>query len=247
MLKVDLHVHTNLDPIDGQTGRGVVKHSCEELFAEAQRLGFDAIALTHHVKRIYSDEIAQCAKKYGVLAIQGAEVVIGKAHVLLVNTPHDEVYTFDDLAKLREEHPEVLVIAPHPYYPGAINLRSEFNQYQHLFDAVEYSHFYFRGFNPFNRKALSQATKYNKPVVGTGDVHYLDNLGYTYSIVNTTKKDAVSICDAIKAGSCETVSQPLPVRNVIKSTASMLFRLPKIIFGVKSYSLRTKPIRAKSL
>ena len=46
-------------------------------------------------------------------------------------------------------------------------------------------------------------------MVGNGDVHQLEQLGTTYSLVEA-ERDPVSICEAITAGRVRVVSQPLP-------------------------------------
>ena len=69
----------------------------------------------------------------------------------------------------------------------------------------------------FNVRAERWARTHGKPMVGNGDVHRLEQLGTTYSLVDA-ERDPGSICDAIAAGRVRVVSRPLPW-----STATRLF------------------------
>jgi predicted metal-dependent phosphoesterase TrpH len=230
MLKVDLHTHTDLDPLDGKNGvHPYVKHTVEDLVAHASALGYDAVALTHHKQHVYPTNAAYLEKKYGVLIIPGVEIEIHGMHVLLINTTQDWPKTFEDLAKFKSENPQSLIIAPHPYYPGRICLHQNLVKYIHLFDAIEYSHMYHKYMNLYNKKALLVAKKYNKPVVGTGDVHYLSNMGKTYALVDSLK-DVASICAAVKAGKCAMSTTPLNVRQISSSFIKTLGAFAAMIF-----------------
>jgi hypothetical protein len=49
------------------------------------------------------------------------------------------------------------------------------------------------------------------PLVGNGDVHQLEQLGTTYSLVDTSDRPtANAVCAAIRDGRVEVRSQPLP-------------------------------------
>jgi predicted metal-dependent phosphoesterase TrpH len=217
MLKVDFHTHTDLDPLDGKYGvHPYIKHSPEELVAHASALGYDAICLTHHRKHVFPSNASYLEKKYGVLIIPGVEVEIYGMHVLLINTTQDWPKTFEDLAQFKKDNPQSLIIAPHPYYPGKICLHHNLVKYIHLFDAIEYSHMYHRFMNIYNKKALLVAKKFNKPVVGTGDVHYLTNMGRTYALVDAIK-DTTAICQAVKHGKCAMSTKPLHATQISSS------------------------------
>ena len=219
MLKVDLHTHTNLDPVDGLGSKhNYVLHTPEELIAHAASLGFDAIALTHHLKNIAPENLAQLEAKYGVLVLRGVEVEIHRAHVLLINTEVEGITTFSELADFKKNNPNALIVAPHPFYPGKICLGKQLVAHITLFDAIEYSHMFSKRMNFYNKKAEQVAEQFNKPLVGTGDVHFLSNMGHTYTYVNAAKnKDA--IVAAIKAGDCVCMSEPLKVRQISRAMA----------------------------
>ena len=42
-MKVDLHIHTNLDPIDGKKGKNVVRYNYKEAIDKAKEKGLNAI------------------------------------------------------------------------------------------------------------------------------------------------------------------------------------------------------------
>src|SRR5205814_2257511 len=74
----------------------------------------------------------------GVVLIPGIERSIEGRHVLLLNFRKgtEEVETFEDLARLRQREPG-LVVAPHPYFPARTCLHGYLDRYASLFDAVE--------------------------------------------------------------------------------------------------------------
>lgn len=206
-LKVDLHIHTKEDSEDR------ISYSARELIDAAVARGFDALAITNHDKVTFSPELGSYAAERGVVLIPGVEACIGGKHVLLLNMPfEDGCYTsFEDV--LRQKDSNSLVIAPHPYFPGPTSLDGQLEAAAHLFDAVEYSHFYTHRIN-FNKQAGRFAQKYRLPVVGNSDAHILDQLGLAYSLVEA-EKTPEAIIQAIKAGRVEPVSQPLPLHVLI--------------------------------
>jgi hypothetical protein len=84
----------------------------------------------------------------------------------------------------------------------------------HLFDAIEHCHFYTRWID-FNRPAIRFAREHQLPLVGNSDAHVLDQLGWTYSLVEA-EKTPDSIVQAIKAGRVTPVSEPLSTAKLIR-------------------------------
>ncbi|MBW1896006.1 MAG: PHP domain-containing protein, partial [Deltaproteobacteria bacterium] len=107
-----------------------------------------------------------------------------------------------------------LVMAPHPYFPGPTCLNGQLEATPHLFDAVEYCHFYTDHFD-FNRPALRFAKKHGLPVVANSDAHVFEQFGLAYSLVEAEKTPG-AIVQAIKAGRVQPVSQPLKLVDLIK-------------------------------
>jgi hypothetical protein len=81
------------------------------------------------------------------------------------------------------------------------------DRYADLFDAVECNAMFTRTLD-CNRAARAWAARHGKPMVGNGDVHRLQQLGTTYSLVDA-ERHAGAICDAIRAGRVEVVHRPL--------------------------------------
>ena len=202
MLKVDLHIHTADDPVDRVT------HSTAQLLQRAADLGFDALAVTLHDAQLDVEPYRAQAERYGIVLIAGIERTIEGKHVLLLNFSNaaERVRTFSDLARLRASEPSGLVIAPHPFFPGSSCLRSVLDTHASLFDAVEWNAMFSRRIN-FNTAADRWARAHGKPMVGNGDVHLLEQLGTTFSLVDA-ERDADAICAAIAAGRVEVVARP---------------------------------------
>ena len=64
----------------------------------------------------------------------------------------------------------------------------------------------------FNRRAFALAKTHHKPLVGNTDLHRLDQLGTTYSLVDADP-DPDAICDAIRAGRVEVRTEPISLRR----------------------------------
>ena len=202
MLKVELHTHTSDDPVDP------IPYSTFDLIDRAAELEYDALALTLHDKQLDIAPFVEYAAARGIVLIPGIERTIDGRHVLLLNfsSASASVNSFDDLARLKARE-RGIVIAPHPYYPAASALRGHLNKYGHLFDAVEWNAMFTPLIN-FNAFAERWARKHGKPMVGNGDVHRLEMLGTTYSLVDAAP-NADAICEAILAGRVQVVARPL--------------------------------------
>ena len=72
------------------------------------------------------------------------------------------------------------------------------------------------------------ARRHGKPMVGNGDVHRLEMLGTTYSLVDAPP-DADAICAAIAAGRVEVVARPHSPFAAARLMADLIFdsRLPR--------------------
>jgi predicted metal-dependent phosphoesterase TrpH len=216
VLKVELHAHTSIDSLDAIT------HSTRELIDHAASLRFDALAVTPHDRYFDPAGDLEYARARGLVLLAGIERTIGGVHVLLVNFPAAcaQVRTFDDIAALKHDHPNGLVVAPHALFPNRSALgASALERQAALFDAVEINALYTRHFN-FNLRAAEWARRHGKPLVGNGDIHLLRQLGTTYSLVDApAEPDA--ICAAIKAGRVEVRMRPLSLARAISHFAGM--------------------------
>jgi hypothetical protein len=199
-LKADLHLHTAEDPLDR------IKYTAKELISKASNEGFDVISITNHNQMTFNKDLFRYAQERGILLIPGVEMTIRRRHVLILNPPPGKICSdFSSLAKLRR--PEVLIIAPHPYFPSTYSLNGYLLKHLSLFDALEYCHFYSPLMN-FNQKALEISEFYGFPLVGNSDAHFLSQLGTTYSLIYG-EKNLESIFWAIRQNRVEVVTRPL--------------------------------------
>lgn len=232
MLKADFHIHSNED------NRDLITYSAKEFINAAADKKFDVLALTNHDIFTYSKELSDYAAGKGILLVPGIEATIEGRHVVILNPQQDveSVVTFEDLRAYRKKHPEIFVLAPHPYYPHLrkYSLRSDLMKNIDLFDGIEYCHYYTRVFNRFNSMACKVAKIHGKPVVGTSDSHHLFQIDKTYSMIDA-EKNIASVISALRNDRIKIVSKPLSFFNYSKAVFFILFKyfIKRIIFLFK--------------
>jgi predicted metal-dependent phosphoesterase TrpH len=196
---------------------------------------YDVLALTFHEK-VYERKAFEKVRRYAlsknILLMNGCEAKIEEKHVLLYNITDAErkrIKTFEDLRNMRKELEKkgrnILVVAAHPYFKiiGKTSLGKKLEENIDLFDAIEYHYFYTRLLN-FNNKSVKLAKKYHKPLIGNCDVHFLENIGTTYTLINCSK-NANNIINAIKSGKTILKTEPI-------STARLLWTaLKHVVYG----------------
>ena len=222
MLKVELHAHTADDPEDR------IPYSTCDLIDRAAALGYDALAITLHNRQLDVRPYAGYAAERGIVLIPGIERTLNGAHILLLNFSSrcEEVESFEDLASLRASE-SGLVVAPHPFFP-IHGIGWQMSRHAGLFDAVEYNAMYTSTLN-FNEEGARWARQYGKPLVGNGDIHRLEQLGTTYSLVDADR-DPASICAAIAAGRVQIQTKPLTwpaAVRIFSSIATAPFLAPR--------------------
>lgn len=217
VIKVELHAHTAQDPCD------YIPHSTRDLIDRASGLGYGAIAITLHDRHYDPTADQDHARSRGIVLIPGIERTIDRRHVLLVNFPVEceAVRSFEDVRGLKARHPRGLVIAPHAFYPIGSAMRGHVDRYADVIDAVEVNSMFISWLD-FNRRAVRWARANGKPVVGNTDLHLLEQMGTTYTLVDAPA-DADAICDAIRAGRVELHSTPLPAWRAASIFLRMVF------------------------
>jgi predicted metal-dependent phosphoesterase TrpH len=225
VLKIELHTHTDEDPAD------LIDHSTRDLIDRAVVLGYGGLAITLHDRYFDPAPHSEYARERGVVLMAGIERTIGSRHILLINFPERvaAVRGFDDIARLKHETGG-LVVAPHPYYPIPSALGTDLERHAELFDAVEVNAMYTRALD-FNRRAVEWARAHGKPLVGNTDLHLLEQMGSTYSLVDS-EPDPDAICAAIRAGRVEVRTQPLPTLRAAQLFTRMCWG------GLKGRTLR---------
>lgn len=216
MLKTELHTHTADDPHDA------IPHTARQLIDHAVALGYQALAITLHGKQLDIEPLMPYARERGLVLIRGVEAFIRGRDVLLLNFPPEaeRLRTFENIGRLKAAHPNGLVIAPHPFFPAPRCLWGYMNTHADLFDGVELNAMRTRLVD-FNGAAVRWATRHGKPVVGNSDVHFLAQLGTTYSLVDA-EPTADHVCAAIRAGRVQVRSEPLSVARAAQLCAMIV-------------------------
>jgi len=231
-LKTNLHLHTADDPKDR------IRYSIFEAIDAAAGLGFDVLAQTCHGLHATRKDYIDYAKEKGILLIPGIELCLNGPsrlrgrHVVVLNCGKDieSVRTFADLGEYRINNPEIFIIAPHPYYPhpwDPCSLKEHFLPNLDLFDAIEFSWYYSKFFNRYNKKAEKVAVQKRIPYLATSDTHFLAHLNFSYAIIEAEEKTPAAIFKAIQGGEFYNHSTP---RNFF-SEMIWDYLVKKIIFG----------------
>jgi predicted metal-dependent phosphoesterase TrpH len=210
-VKASLHIHVQGDPTEN------IKYSGFQLLDLAQARGFEVIAFTCHDKVVYSKDLAEYANFKGIVLIPGIEKTIQGKHVIILNaTPETEqIQTFMELKKYKSENPNCFILAPHPFHIFGCSLGYQLIKYINLFDGIEFNYFYNWLLNP-NIISKFIAKKYNKPLIGTSDVHMLEYFSATYSTIQIQEKNLNSILNSLKSNKVEITTKSFSVLELIK-------------------------------
>lgn len=209
-LKANLHFHAAEDPHHN------LDYTIKDGVDRFVSLGFNVLAVTCHGVCVCTTGDIEYAKSKGMLLIPGIEANIYNhktsktlSHVVILNSPKsaETVRTFSDLIKFKKEHPEIFILAPHPYFHRTLSLFDNLEKYIDLFDAIELSWFYSYFFN-LNKKAEKVAKKHNKPYIATSDTHFFDFINTNYVTVEAKEQTAVSFFDAIKKHDYKNTTSP---------------------------------------
>ena len=213
MLKVNLHFHTAEDATEK------IQYTLKQGVEYARMKGYDVLALTCHRAFVCTPEHVANAKQKGILLIPGIEANIfdengRSSHVVILNCDEKSasLRTFDDLRAYKQEHPDVFVLAPHPYYYGNFSLQENLEKHIDLFDAIEHSWFYSIYFDR-NVRAEIVAKQYVKPFISTSDTHFISGLDSDYALVDTDDTTASGVFKAIREKKFRNVTEP---RNVAR-------------------------------
>jgi len=243
-LKTSLHNHSDHDPFDGASGRKLINFSPYNLIDRAAALNYQVLALTHHGKLAWDEQWKNYAQTKNILLIPGLELYLTEQddlprdprtnkpkswwktmHTLILNcetsTTIEEVHTFRQLEGYKKKHPEIFVIAPHPFF-YIESLGKKLEKYLTLFDAIEISRFYCQFIN-YNKKAVAIAKKYNLPFIATTDTHKLEDLETNYCLIEA-QKNPTSIFAALRAGKFQNISTPMKLKDFLTSFFKVPFR-----------------------
>jgi predicted metal-dependent phosphoesterase TrpH len=202
-LKANLHFHTADDPQDW------IPYTFFEGLDRAAVLGFKILALTCHRKAAATPEYVRYAAKRDILLIPGIELEIRGRHVVVLNVTAEaeNIRTFDELRRYKKDHPEIFILAPHPFFYGNYSLKKHLEKNVDLFDAVEKSWFYSENFDR-NIGGKMIAKKHRLPYLATSDTHILRFLDASYATVTAPEKTIPAVFAAIKNGAFLNTSSP---------------------------------------
>lgn len=218
-MKAELHAHCSLDPTDYR----ICLHTAEELISHAAKLGYEILAITCHNLDVWTEDLADYARGLGITLIPGMEVTTEKTRHTLVYNFQADAEDLNTLEKIQARVCEgTLVIAPHPYFPGRICLKGLLEKNIDLFDAIESSGFHTQGID-FNRRGEALAAKMKKPLVGNGDVHYLWQLGRTFTWIYS-EPGVLPVLRAVKEGFVRIRKSPLKLSEATQWWATSLWR-----------------------
>ncbi len=232
-LKTNLHFHTGDDPEDP------IPYSLEQAIDTASEKGFSVLGITCHNKFSGMNHMEYASKK-GVLLIPGIEKTIEGSHVVILNANKEaeKIKTFRDLAEYKNKNPDILILAPHPFFPAKYALGKKLIEHIKLFDAIEKSWFYSKKID-FNKKAEYVALKNDIPYITTSDTHRLRFLESSYAIINSESKTTTAVLNAIRKKEFVNVSKEVRFFKdmiICHTDVQMRFLLHwviKIFFGVK--------------
>lgn len=202
-LKTNLHLHSREDSSD------VLKYSIWQAIDKAAELGFEVLAWTPHRQVLCRPEHVEYAKQKGIILFPGIEAKIAGREVVIINCGQEaeKIKTFAELRDYKKTKKEVLILAPHPFFPAKSVLAEKLEENIDLFDAVEKSWFYTPKVD-FNIKAAKIATKHQKPLISTSDTHHLRCLNKSYALVDSAKNPA-AILAAIRENKFKNFSKPI--------------------------------------
>jgi predicted metal-dependent phosphoesterase TrpH len=234
-LKASLHIHTKEDFVDGY----VVRYNIYELIDYAAKNNFKILALTGHKKFIYRPEFGKYAEKKGIILVPGVELHINRFlfltdHIIVLNCGKDveKIKNINDLLEYRKANPEIFVLAPHPGFGflESISINKLIKNID-LFDGFEHSWFYSKKVN-LNKKVVSLAKKFNKPLVATADAHILTYFNTDYAIIDAEYFSSSSVLDALRRGRVANVTSPKSIFSIawyiIRDMAERVIKYPVI-------------------
>lgn len=217
-IKAALHLHIDLDNVEH------IGYSGYQAIDKAYQEGFKAIAFTCHDTYIDVTPFQAYANKFGILVIPGIEKTINLQHVIILNCKKDslEINSFEQLETYKNSNPNCFILAPHPYYKTRECLGKNLLKWIHLFDGIEFSYCYHKLINP-NKKAIKVATKHQKTLIGTSDIHFLDYFTNTYTIVNLENELSIeNFIQALKKNQVEIITKSFSLLGLIKLIYKML-------------------------
>ncbi len=228
--RVELHTHCQGDPIDRH-----LSHSIYEHIDRAKEVGLDAIAVTWHQKIFHNPDAVEYARQKGVLLIPGMEADVDRKHVVVLNVAESDLPgepTWAQIRTLRARKPEMLVMAPHPFYPHPTCLGKTMDEHADCIDIVEWCAIHVNWLpgrvNP-NLRAARWAHKHGKALVACSDAHTLAAIGKNASTVEAEEFTVESIFEGLRAGRVTFHRRSMELSSLIFATGKAMSSQPRHI------------------
>ncbi len=228
--RVELHSHCQGDPVDTYLGYSLFQH-----IDRAKEVGLDAVAVTWHRKICTVPEAFEYARERGVLLIPGMEAEVERRHLVVLNLAEGDLPaepTWNQIRALRRRKPDVLVFAPHPFYPHPSCLGKTMDDHVDCIDAVEWCIIHVNWLpnrvNP-NLRAARWAHKHGKTLVAASDAHTLAAIGKNASMVEADELTIESLFAGIRAGRVSFHRKSLPIAPLVYETGKAMASQPKHI------------------
>jgi predicted metal-dependent phosphoesterase TrpH len=226
--RVELHSHCQGDPVDTY-----LSHTLFEHIDRAKEVGLDAIAVTWHQRICADPEAIAYARQRNLLLIPGMEAEIDQRHLVVLNLAEGDLpgeTTWDEIRALRARKPQVLVIAPHPFYPHPTCLGRSMNDNPDCIDAVEWCQLHVHWLpgrvNP-NLRAERWAHRHGKPMIACSDAHSLSTIGRNASSVEADDLTPEALFAAIRAGRISFHRHSLPLAPLVYETGKTIIAQPR--------------------
>ena len=228
--RVELHSHCQGDPVDSYLSHTLFQH-----IDRAKEVGLSAIAVTWHQKICAVADAFSYAREKGILFIPGIEADVDRKHVVILNVAEGDLPgepTWAQIRALRIRKPEVLVMAPHPFYPHPTCLGKDMDEHIDCIDAVEWCMIHVqwlpRRVNP-NLRAARWAQKHGKTLVACSDAHTLNAIGKNASVVEADELTTESLFEGIRAGRVSFHRRSMELGPLIYSTGKAMSSQPRHI------------------
>ena len=225
--KASLHLHTKEDFKDG----ALITYNIKQLIDQAVSDNFSVLAITGHEKCVVQPEHLAYARSRGVLLISGVELKIRQKHVLVLNCDAsvEAIKSLAELSDFKKNHPEIMVIAPHPNHKkSSLGLR-RLEEFKNLFDAIEHSWFYSKIINP-NLRAAAWCQKNKKPFIATSDLHLIEYLNCDYAVLEINSLSVSDVFSAIRENKFVNISSPKSLTEMIFFGLRLLIQKIELIF-----------------
>ena len=249
--RVELHSHCQGDPVDIH-----LRHTVFEHIDRAKEVGLDAIAITWHQAAFHHPEAVEYARQKGVLVIPGMEAEVDQRHLVVMNVVKGDLSgtpTWDEVRALRARKPEVLIMAPHPFYPHPTCLGKVLNDHPDCIDAVEWCalhvHWLPDRVSP-NLRAARWAHKHGKTLIACSDAHSLSAIGRNASTVEADELTIESILSGVREGRVTFHRRALELGPLIYQTSKAMASQPRHIgrwMKAKVLERGTRPRAGSSL